>query len=205
LPQNFSQWSKTWKSSHPKWEYRLWDDKENRDLLETHFPWFMDTYNGFSREIYRADAARAAYLYLFGGLYVDLDFVCLKNHEDLFSSEADVYLGEMEPGHPHGILNAWMASKKGCDFWIHFLHQIDDEAKKGKASKMIVENLTGSVALFRAIKTYNGKAKIKLIEGSKVYPINHICGDPRELMDKGVEEMRKRWPDAFAVTFWTGS
>ena len=45
--------------------------------MERYFPFFLSTFDNFPEPIFRADAARYAYLFLFGGMYVDMDTECL--------------------------------------------------------------------------------------------------------------------------------
>ena len=33
LPAHFKHWQQSWKQNHPGWEYRLWTDADNRELV----------------------------------------------------------------------------------------------------------------------------------------------------------------------------
>ena len=33
LPAHFKHWQGSWRANHPGWEYRLWTDQDNRDLV----------------------------------------------------------------------------------------------------------------------------------------------------------------------------
>jgi mannosyltransferase OCH1-like enzyme len=63
LPTKYRNWHETWKQLHPDWEYRLWTDQDNYELVREEFPWFLETFIGFTRNIERADSVR--YMYLF--------------------------------------------------------------------------------------------------------------------------------------------
>ena len=65
------------------WRLLLWDDEDNRRLMETYAPWFLPTYDAYPGEIYRADAIRLIYMYAFGGVYIDLDMCCRLPFSDL--------------------------------------------------------------------------------------------------------------------------
>ena len=39
IPERFEDWPQTWKYLHRTWMYKLWTDKANRELVETHFGW----------------------------------------------------------------------------------------------------------------------------------------------------------------------
>ena len=47
-----------------------------RRLIEVHYPWFIEQYDGYSQEIMRINAARYFILYHHGGIYLDIDMEC---------------------------------------------------------------------------------------------------------------------------------
>lgn len=67
LPDDFQGWSDTCREMNPGWQWVLWTNEDNRNLVKTHFPWLLETYDGLKEEIFRADLARNLYMYLFGG------------------------------------------------------------------------------------------------------------------------------------------
>lgn len=72
LPLKFQEWSDTWRTNHPDWEWVLWTDADNRALVKNHFPWFKDSYEKLNGEIFKADAVRPLYMYAFGGYVFQL-------------------------------------------------------------------------------------------------------------------------------------
>lgn len=67
LPAKFARWSDTCRKQHPDWEWVLWTDEDNEDLVKRHFPWLLKTYKAMPGMIYRADLVRNLYMYMFGG------------------------------------------------------------------------------------------------------------------------------------------
>lgn len=67
LPRKFECWSESCRQQHPDWEWVLWTDEDNLQLVKTHFPWFLDTYLSFPNVINQADVARLMYMYIYGG------------------------------------------------------------------------------------------------------------------------------------------
>ena len=63
---------------NPGWEFRIYNDDENRKLLEDFYPWFLATYDSYPKIINKVDAIRIFYLAKYGGIYMDLDYTCLK-------------------------------------------------------------------------------------------------------------------------------
>lgn len=67
LPAKFKRWSDTCRRQHPDWEWVLWTDEDNLQLVKQYFPWLEDTFLSLPGNIYRADLARNLYMYIFGG------------------------------------------------------------------------------------------------------------------------------------------
>ncbi|THC92655.1 hypothetical protein EYZ11_007857 [Aspergillus tanneri] len=176
MSERAQTWVKTMRAQNPDWEYVLWDDETNRMLVEQHFPWFLETYLKLPQEILRADVARNFYMYLFGGMYADVDTealrpvaplfaahdISLASHQSSLSSPQLVpqaqraFLGRM--GHNYDLTsnaavpNGWMASPPGHPFWLlPVLHVLERAGGGGDGS---VEDLTGPGALGRMIKKY---------------------------------------------------
>ena len=67
LPTKFKRWSNSCRAKHPDWEWVLWTDEDNYQLVRTYFPWLEETYATLPGPIYKADVARNLYMYMFGG------------------------------------------------------------------------------------------------------------------------------------------
>ena len=67
LPPRMQEWSTSCRRVNPDWEYVLWNDTDNRILVEKYASWFLKTYDDLDFEIYRADAVRNIYMHIFGG------------------------------------------------------------------------------------------------------------------------------------------
>ena len=50
----------------------------NRAFIVEHYPWFIETFDGYDMHIKRVDAVRYFWLYHFGGVYLDMDMICMK-------------------------------------------------------------------------------------------------------------------------------
>lgn len=67
LPAKFKTWSDLCRAKHSEWEWVLWTDTDNLELVRKHFSWLEETYRDLPGEIYRADLMRNLYMYTFGG------------------------------------------------------------------------------------------------------------------------------------------
>jgi mannosyltransferase OCH1-like enzyme len=69
--------------NNPDYEYKLFTDEDNRNIVKQYFPDFLEYYDSFEYNIQRADAIRYMILYLYGGIYVDLDYICNKSFDNI--------------------------------------------------------------------------------------------------------------------------
>ena len=69
------KWQNSWIDNHPCWTYKFHEDIDNREIVRSTFPQYLQSYDRFPRNIIRADFARFLYLYIWGGIYADLDYV----------------------------------------------------------------------------------------------------------------------------------
>ena len=72
----------TWIDLHPDWRFIFWNDEQNRLLAKC--TGYEDVLEGRSG-IQSADLSRLLYLKEYGGLYADMDYISLRNHEHLFN------------------------------------------------------------------------------------------------------------------------
>src|SRR4051794_29501684 len=75
----------------PSWKYVLMTDQDNEQFVRKHFPEFLPSYKAFPYNIQRADAIRYMWLYINGGLYIDLDTKVIHPLDELFTSNNEVY------------------------------------------------------------------------------------------------------------------
>ena len=79
LPDKFKAYTDSWRVFHPEWEYKLWTDKDVEGLNIKN----KKQYNFSKNYGMKADILRYEILAKAGGLYVDVDFECLKPFDSL--------------------------------------------------------------------------------------------------------------------------
>lgn len=52
----------SWRLAYPDWEYVLWDDADNKELVRVLYPRLLEAYEALPSEIYRADFVRNLYM-----------------------------------------------------------------------------------------------------------------------------------------------
>ncbi|KAL4916855.1 nucleotide-diphospho-sugar transferase [Aspergillus aurantiobrunneus] len=210
MSESAQAWVATVKAHHPEWEYVLWDDETDELLVKTHFPWFLETYKQLPKEINRADMARNFYMYLFGGMYADVDTEALRPVDSLFVSHEvslkphlgsspetgtkpvqRAFMGRMAHTlNAEGlgaIPNGWMASPPGHPFWLlPVLYVLENP--KGDGS---VEGMTGPGILGPLIKQYysNGRNGLRRQLCRRIQAVQPgwelFCGPSSSVEDEG--------------------
>lgn len=138
------------------WNYILMTDEMNREFVRIHFPDFLATYDAFPYPIQRVDAIRYMWLYINGGIYMDLDIVLTRSIEDFFtSSDCQVYL--VHSGNIASYYtNALMASKPGSPFWLECIEEMKKKPSPLWVGRhLLVMNTTGPMMLTRVAKRSN--------------------------------------------------
>ncbi|MBA3814976.1 MAG: hypothetical protein H0X29_00330 [Parachlamydiaceae bacterium] len=92
VPKKYQEWMNTWMNWHG-WEYKLWTDKEVKELALVN----QEIYDKVNNYGQKSDILRMELLYMMGGIYVDTDFEC--RNADFFEvlhKNVDFYAG-IEP------------------------------------------------------------------------------------------------------------
>lgn len=77
IPQKWQAARQSCLDLHPDYEHKLWTDATADAFVQNYYPALAHTYTQYPYAIQRADAMRYAVLHHYGGIYIDLDIVCL--------------------------------------------------------------------------------------------------------------------------------
>jgi mannosyltransferase OCH1-like enzyme len=202
LPSNFERWSKSCQDLVPHFKYKLWTDEDNRNLIKDHYPWFLQTYDGYDMHIKRVDAARYFILHRYGGLYLDLDFMCLRKFEHLLKDGHAVFGYQLRKTNNEGsIANAWMASPPNHPLFHVLIHSLRNHQKKH------VLAATGPNYLTSVIREYIEKKHnpcVIIHEMPLIYSHEWDEKSPEiERCKESVTYCRKFFPSSLFSTVWT--
>lgn len=85
--------ARTWKVKNSKWQYFQWNDNSIRSLIKRYHPELLHVYCGYEEMVARADIGRYAILDVFGGIYADMDTICVRPiHNMLCSKGVSLYV-----------------------------------------------------------------------------------------------------------------
>jgi len=196
LPENYKKWSGTWKLLNKDWKYMFWSDEDLRNLVVNDYPELLEMYDGFNTHIKRVDMARYLFLKKYGGLYVDMDFECLKPIDKLLENHSCVIGWEDK----RYLCNAFMASTQNHKVWDNIIDYIKSLGHKHTKCVMGYPGYcTGNVMITDRILEYNKNKKNK----NKVWlcPTKYIY--PYSWYEKHLEN--NEFPNAYACHRWTAT
>jgi hypothetical protein len=210
VPERWRALAAGWRARHPDWAYRLWTDADLRRLVADHYPELLSTFEAYDHEICRVDTARYLLLHRHGGVYVDLDFECLRPIGPLLEGHRLV-LGEEPASHleltivrrhlspPRRIVcNAFAASAPGHPFWMHLAQELRSHA--GADDPL---DATGPFRLTAAVEGWEGPDPVRVEPATRLYPL-----DKHEVADGALDRPDTRGRlarEAYAVHHWAGS
>jgi mannosyltransferase OCH1-like enzyme len=181
IPSRFEPYVQSWKQYHPTWKYILWSDRDLRNLIQTHYAWFLPVYDSYPTQIQRVDVARYFILDHMGGVYVDLDFECRRALDPLVDMY-DCVLGQEPIVHaqfvykrPQVLCNALMASIPKHPAWDllqrALVKQYNDHLdNQKKVSATDVLNTTGPGFLDTVLRPHVQDWNIYIAEPNMFYP-----------------------------------
>lgn len=207
VPPEWQAYSSSWSTFNPGWARTLWTDDDCRSLVADVRPSLLALFDAYPLGIQRADAFRYVLLAAHGGLYVDLDFECLRPIGPLLDDDR-VIVG-LEPvthandtavrsrGLSQIVCNAFMASPPGHRFWEHVLDRMATYDPAGP-----VLDTTGVFMLSEAVATYPRPEELRVVASDLLYPVSKW-----EVWGVGVpaESVQERLDAAFAVHHWSSS
>ena len=68
---------------HPHFTSHLWTDDTAMDFLTQNYPHIVPTYTSYPSIVQRADALRYVIMYHYGGVFLDMDLVCIASLDPL--------------------------------------------------------------------------------------------------------------------------
>lgn len=191
VPQEFRAFQASWQQQHPDWEYRLWTQHDLKELGLENQDLIAQSRN--PAEI--SDLMRYEILYRFGGVYVDMDYECLRpltvlNHlYDFYIGIQPLDSGSVQLG------SGLIGSVAGHPILRHMMHAVRDSWTRTTD----IPNRTGPALFTRSFIACAGKNNLidVALPASYLYPL----GSKEHEMHKDVWVKN----DAFAVHHWAKS
>lgn len=189
VPEHLKEFMASWKKMHPDWHYILWTDTdaEKFPLKNRH------VYNAAKNYGQRSDILRYEILYQYGGLYIDVDFRCVKPF-DILHHALDFYCGLITESY---LANGLIASTPGHTLLKKVIDSIHSVSVKDNFQNII--DLTGPGLLQKIFLEYaeTCPGRNVLMPCTYFYPSPNTA---RHLPKRGQDAYIK--PESFAIHYW---
>lgn len=207
MPARLQIWARTWQENNPDWEYHLWDGKEMDQLVADYFPEYKELYAHFPYNVQRWDTIRYMILYVYGGVYADLDTECFQAISPLLD-QVSLGFGQEPPMHADKSLrvgNAFMASQQQNRGWLWILEEIANHSHSLKDDSAIstVMHSTGSNMLARVFPKLQKELNAVVLPYQLVAPVSKF--DVYNYMCHRNYEFEKKLHDAYCAHYFLGS
>ena len=77
VPVFMKSYADSWIELNPEYEYRFCDDDDIINFLKTNFPEYLESYKSLKYGASKADLWRYLIIYKYGGVYADIDCMCI--------------------------------------------------------------------------------------------------------------------------------
>lgn len=173
LPQKLRSYSETWTSQNPTWIHKLWNRSTFEDLLQSCPAKWQETYKNLDHWVQQCDFARYIIVYVFGGIYADLDTVCklpaesFARYDNLIvgiEAQVDDFHRELHNLARNFQLCQWtFASIERHPALFHVIEYICDVSSQTCYAKNTVLNSTGPGAFTDALISFKGPQRIVVL------------------------------------------
>jgi len=137
------------------WNYKLMTDEDNLKFVSIYFPDFLHYFKLFEYPIQRADAIRYMWLYVHGGIYLDLDIEIKRELDDLFMEDKEVYFVRSRSIRSV-YTNAFMGAKPKSPIMLDCLSEMRRPLKLWHVGKHLkVIHSTGPMMLTRVMTNHH--------------------------------------------------
>lgn len=109
IPTGWDEIRRSCNTTNPEFEYRLWTTNISRQFIETHYKWFLETYDSYECPAQRVNTLRYFVMRHYGGIYIAPDYSCARGLEPLLFHPAWILerghgTAGVRPNHPYLIM-----------------------------------------------------------------------------------------------------
>jgi hypothetical protein len=167
--KKFQEIIDTWKLNNPNYSYFIYDDRECNEFIKSNFPEnIFNAYNSIIPNAYKADLWRYCILYIEGGIYVDIDTLCIGNIDSFL--QEDIHLMtpvDLNGGYNegcHNLYNTFIAVVPRSPIMLECIERIvkNVETKTIPLSKL---DFSGPGVLGRSVNTHLERNEIESFIG----------------------------------------
>lgn len=207
LPHEFQPIINSWRRCHPHWEIKLWTDKEVEAFSWTH-TWAQLIFEEADNLAEKSDILRYEILYQQGGLYSDIDVICLKSFNDLTTGPITFFAGQEtnllknENGQPFYLCNALFGASKGHPLLGQCLEQV---VSKAMAPNEPIFSRSGQALLTRVCQSASVQDDLLVLPCGYFYPLPFFKDMSHKALTAQEIEERFISPESMTLHLWAAT
>lgn len=155
----------SWKTKNRSYAHYLFDEHDNRAFIKRHFG--DRVYSAYCRLIpgtHRANLWKYCALYVFGGVYVDLDCVCVSDIDSFLEEDTEMMVPFDRPIYSqHMLYSSFIAVVPNHPVMLDCVNRIVRIVETGKVPSLCYE-VSGSGLLGMAVNAHLGRAERESFE-----------------------------------------
>lgn len=202
-PKKYQSSINSWKKHHPNHKHILWN-KNTMEPIVQKYPKLYQTYSQFTHMHQKIDFFKYLILREMGGIYADMDTVCLKPmpFKKLTVSKMPCNFIEswVISGYLETINNGIIVSEKGHPFWDYLLEKIKPIQKSSKMAT--IQATTGPSNFTKACKEF-GIVPVSSKYFEPCYSLDPFCTVKKDSV--AVHNHEQTWINPlqkFAISSW---
>ena len=190
IPKKCKNWMISWQELNPKWEYKLWDERNIKELDAKDLNIYSKKFNPG----YRSDILRYMILKKFGGIYVDTDFECLKPLPSNILKYK--FIAGIMFGNNPCIGNSILMSAPNFLLMDNILNYINSKNYKNEINHIIQHSGPDTVTreYFKLNRTNQNECLI--------LPSNYFYPYPNFMLDKKIDRYREIEDVSIGIHHW---
>lgn len=190
LPKKYKKWMLTWQNLNRDWEYKLWTDKNIKELTFQN----QDLFDNSKNVGFKSDIARYEILKQFGGLYADTDLECIKSIPDYFRNYNFVSCIVFK--NTPQINNALLLSKPNS----YLLSKIIDNVSRQNNDDSAIEtlNCSGANLITKIYFSLNQEIRAKNL----ILPSNYFYPLPNFPLDVNINIKKFITEETIGIHYW---
>ena len=161
MPDEWINAQKTIIENNLNWNYYFITHDISLQILHKYFPDFISYYMNFEYDVQRADAIRYILMYLYGGIYIDLDYIAIKSFDSI-SLDTNKEIGFLQSAYINNhITNDFIISIPKSIFWLDCIIYMKRKKPFWAITRhLTVFNTTGPTILNKLIQYHSSKIQI---------------------------------------------
>ena len=163
----------SWKLHNTNYEYILYDNNECKEFIRSFFDSkVIDAYYKLRYGALRADLWRYCILYKYGGVYADLDTLCLDSIDNFITNKTEIMVPK-DLWNSYHIFNSFIAIVPNHPIMDYCIKKIVNNVQN-KINYPDKRDVTGPGVLGKSINKYLNRPEKKYIDFSNTYNIEYL-------------------------------